>query len=248
MKMKYHVSHKNGDGPGSYQAVLVEATSQRIAEAYFREKKPESVVLGIHVATMDDMKPGKPVLVVPKEFARDFIKGYMRAFNEKMAELEKQGFRSGGWDEKTDKTAIVRPGKREIDNAIVGYMDRNLNIEWETKVLSVDRADAHYLEGTLFVEGEVYPFDYNVENEGVELHCYSEPGWMTGASYEKPLPEVVTKNTDEILAAIEDAVHDFLGVEELKKEQGVTVDKLVADAAARVPVGKAEHGEVDLVK
>ena len=194
--MKFNVSHKTN---GVYQAVLVEATTERIAEAYFSVQEPKSEVLGVRKARPDDMKPGKPLMVVPDEFRLEFIREHQRTFNENMQELGKKGFRSGGWDEKTDKTAIVMVGKTEHENRIVGYMDRELNIEWETKALSVARADTQYLEGTVFVEGEVYPFDYNVENEGVELHCYSEPGWMTGASYEKPLPEVVTKSMDEIL-------------------------------------------------
>lgn len=123
--MLYNISHKNN---GVYQALLVEATSERIAKAYFKDQKPESVVLGIHEATMDDMRPGKPVMVVPDEFRIAFIREHQRAFLEKMVDLERKGFRSGGWDEKIDKTAIVRPGEREIDNAIVGYMDRDLNI------------------------------------------------------------------------------------------------------------------------
>lgn len=243
--MKFHVSHKTD---GVYQALLVEAPSEKIAEAYFREQKPESKVLGIHVATRDDMKPGKPVLVVPDEFRLEFIREHQRAFNEKMRELESKGFRSGGWDEKTDKTAIVKPGKFEHENRIVGYLDRELDIEWETKVLSVSRADVHYLEGTVFVEGEVYPFDYNVETEAVDIHCYSEPGWITGASYEKPLPEVVSENMDEILGAIDDAVHEFLSVEELKKEQGLTVDELLANAQPRAQEGNSERETVDFVK
>lgn len=49
---------------------------------------------------------------------------HQRAFLAKMKELEAQGYYSGGWDKKTDKTAISKDGK------IVGYMDRDLNIEW----------------------------------------------------------------------------------------------------------------------
>lgn len=57
--MKYHISHKTD---GVYQALLVEATTQEIAEAYFQEQKPESVVLGIREATRDDMKPSEALL------------------------------------------------------------------------------------------------------------------------------------------------------------------------------------------
>ena len=50
--MKFNVSHKTN---GVYQALLVEARNQEIAEAYFKEQMPESRVLGIHEATIDDM-------------------------------------------------------------------------------------------------------------------------------------------------------------------------------------------------
>ena len=60
----------------------------------------------------------------------DKIRAHMIAFNELMRDLERQGYRSGGWDEKTDKTAIVKPGEMPWESKIVGYIDRNLNIEW----------------------------------------------------------------------------------------------------------------------
>ena len=66
----------------------------------------------------------------PEELHQILIRYRPLAFNAKMKELEKSGLRSGGWDEKTDKTAIVRPGKTENENKIVGYIDRDLNIEW----------------------------------------------------------------------------------------------------------------------
>lgn len=49
---------------------------------------------------------------------------HIREFNRKMCELKSRGYYSGGWDRETDKTAICKDGK------IVGYMDRELNIEW----------------------------------------------------------------------------------------------------------------------
>ena len=52
------------------------------------------------------------------------IREHMRAFLAKMKELEAQGYYSEGWDSQTDKTVIGKGGE------IVGYMDRDLNIEW----------------------------------------------------------------------------------------------------------------------
>ncbi len=66
----------------------------------------------------------------PEELRQILISYEILTFNSKMEELKKYGLRSGGWDAKTDKTAIVLPGKVEYENKIVGYMDRDLNIEW----------------------------------------------------------------------------------------------------------------------
>lgn len=66
----------------------------------------------------------------PEEIRQILIRYRTLAFNTKMKELEQYGLRSGGWDEKTDKTAIVLPGKQEHENKIVGYMNRDLEIEW----------------------------------------------------------------------------------------------------------------------
>lgn len=58
------------------------------------------------------------------------IKAREAAFNGKMRELNAQGFCSGGWDPKTDKTAIVDTRIPECEFRIAGYMDRDLNIAW----------------------------------------------------------------------------------------------------------------------
>lgn len=54
---------------------------------------------------------------------------YMHAKLAKFRELETQGYRSGGYDFATDRTAIV---KGEYPNAeIVGYLNRDLTITWK---------------------------------------------------------------------------------------------------------------------
>lgn len=232
--MMYNISHKNN---GVYQALLVEAGSQKIAEAYFKEKKPGSEFLGIHEATRDDMRPGKPVMVVPDEFRLEFIRRHQRAFNAKMKALELLGLRSGGWDEKTDKTAIVKTGKREIDNQIVGYMDRDLNIEWKTTVLDVGFVNKE-LGGVVFVEGHEYLFDYDLESK--KPHVY---GWGKREQEEKSLPGVLVRNMDGIERAISGAVDEFLSVEELKKEQGMAVDALIAKAEEKKAPVKEQVGQ-----
>lgn len=61
--MKFHITHKTD---GIYQAILVDGPSAQIAQNYFTSKHPESRICGIHEACSDDMKPGKPLLVVPE--------------------------------------------------------------------------------------------------------------------------------------------------------------------------------------
>lgn len=57
------------------------------------------------------------------------INEYHAAWLAKMRELESQGYRSGGYDFKTDSTAIV---KGEYPNGgIVGYLHRDLTITWK---------------------------------------------------------------------------------------------------------------------
>lgn len=57
---------------GVYQANLIEAPSEAIAEAYYTKTHPDARVFGIHHARSEDKRPGKPVIQVPQEFIRDF--------------------------------------------------------------------------------------------------------------------------------------------------------------------------------
>lgn len=80
----------------------------------------------------------------------------------------------------------------------------------EIKVDPSLKEEDGYLVGTVSVEGVLYPFDYNLKTEEVDVHCYSEPSWLDGSSYEKPLPEVVTENMEDILGAVSEAVDGYL--------------------------------------
>ena len=166
MKMKYHITHEKN---GIYHGLLVEARSQEIAEAYFREQKPESRLVGIHEARVEDMKPGKPLVVVPEDF---------------MAV-------------KIEAGAVVF-------------------------------AENDYLEGVVVVDSHPFPFDYNMKTEEVEVHSYSAPGWLSGFSYEKPLPAVVTSNMEEVIGVIVDAVEAFLERVNGTLESKLTSAKAVA--------------------
>lgn len=240
--MKFNISHKTN---GVYQTVLVEATTQEIAEAYFREKKPDSELLNIHEARTEDFKPGKPVLVVPDAFRLDFIREHQRAFNEKMAELEKQGLRSGGWDEETDRTAIVKLGKYDLENRIVGYIDRDLNIEWNTVVLSVrfmgNNPYSDVVQGRVISEGHVVNFDCHLEKDEVRLHNYELFGPMKRMIKDVPLPEIVKENMEEIVGAVKRAVYEFLQERRYVSLSGKSVNELL-DSAERRSAGARALG------
>ena len=64
--MKYHITHERD---GIYHGILVEGPSSEIAKNFFSSSHPNSRVCGIHEATMDDWRPGKPLLIVPDGWA-----------------------------------------------------------------------------------------------------------------------------------------------------------------------------------
>lgn len=95
--MLFNVSHVNR---GIYQSLLVNARDMETAERYFREQKPESEFLGIHEATNDDRKPGKPVMWVPENYGLEKPHeemGKRLGMKEFQAVVRKRG---GVWDGK----------------------------------------------------------------------------------------------------------------------------------------------------
>lgn len=97
-------------------------------------------------------------------------------------------------------------------------------------------AEGDYLEGYVTVEGGIYPFNYNVRTEEVEVHCFSNPGWMTGACYEKPLPKIVTDNMELIIDTICESARGFLEVNER------AVDSILEDASLPCNKGTRDMG------
>ena len=69
----------------------------------------------------------------------------------------------------------------------IGYIeDFNDDRVWQVTVdeesIHRSRIDSDYIEGVVNVNQEGYSFDYNPETDEIEIHKYSEPGWMTGES------------------------------------------------------------------
>lgn len=65
---RYNISYIRNNIP---QTVFVDAASSDIAGRYFMSQEPAATFCGIHKATVDDMKPGKPVMTVPDEFLKN---------------------------------------------------------------------------------------------------------------------------------------------------------------------------------
>ncbi len=63
--MKFNVSYVRNTIP---QTILVEAKTAELAESYFNSQKQDAQVYGVHEATADDYRPGKPVMVVPDDY------------------------------------------------------------------------------------------------------------------------------------------------------------------------------------
>lgn len=74
----------------------------------------------------------------------------------------------------------------------------------------VEHKDGYY-SGTVTVAGTKVAYtckdaSFDDERGEVELMCSSEPGWMTKASHEKPLPKDVAERYEEIVEKISEAI------------------------------------------
>ncbi len=74
--------------------------------------------------------------------------------------------------------------------------------------------DKNYVVGIVSVDDVDYPFDYNIQDEMLEVRHYSEPSWLDGSCYEKYLPNVVTRNWEKVDSEIMMAVDGFLDAAE----------------------------------
>lgn len=65
---QFNISYMRNSVP---QTILAEASSANEAGRYFMCQEPDATFYGIHEATADDMRPGKPVMKVPVEFLKN---------------------------------------------------------------------------------------------------------------------------------------------------------------------------------
>lgn len=109
-----------------------------------------------------------------------------------------------------DKWNYLSPEEYDAQYKQVGHLEETQREEVEIHLVgSVVRGDQDYLEGSVSIAGVLYPFDYNMKTEDIEIHSYSPAGWIAGSSYEKPLPAVVADNMEEILSVIQVGVDEF---------------------------------------
>ena len=64
----FNISFKRND---VYQANLIKGYSEEQVTDYFKSYKPDAEILGVKIATSDDMKPGKPVIDTTKEIVEE---------------------------------------------------------------------------------------------------------------------------------------------------------------------------------
>lgn len=105
-------------------------------------------------------------------------------------------------------------GKAEVHD--LSELDRISDIE-----VQVNEHSEGYYSGTVTLNGDVYVFEAKESEcgdgcEDVELHNYSEPWWITGACYEKPLPEEVTARYEDIVEAVTMGIDEFERDEETR--------------------------------
>lgn len=100
-------------------------------------------------------------------------------------------------------------GKAEVHE--LSELDELMMSENNDIAVEIVEHEEGYYSGTVTVAGEKVAFTCKdasfVDERGeVELMCSSEPGWMTKASYEKPLPEDVAERYEEIVEKISEAI------------------------------------------
>ena len=121
------------------------------------------------------------------------------------------------------------------DNCKWGELTEDINVDYEVEVsgITVCAYDENYLEGEICItdsngEVETCSFEYNMESEELSFHKYSAPGWMTGASHETLLPDMIEDNLDEIHTTAMWEIEDFIDEMNQDKELPSLDDKLEA--------------------
>ena len=94
----------------------------------------------------------------------------------------------------------------------------DFNKDVQTTPFIKDLSDeGNYYSGTFNIDcyQKPIPFDYNKETENLDLHNYSNPGWMTGACYDQELTPFIQANWNKIFDDISCVLNDKNKVQEL---------------------------------
>lgn len=102
--------------------------------------------------------------------------------------------------------------KEAVQEAVDEYVKQK-DVIYGIEVSSPTLSDG-YLEGSVTVtdgnkDSDNCVYIFNTDTHEVELQKNSESGWITGASYEMPLPDIIDRNIEEVIAAIEEKCEDF---------------------------------------
>lgn len=100
-------------------------------------------------------------------------------------------------------------GKAEVHD--LDELDKLMHQEKDAIDVQIMEHSDGYYSGTVEVDGERCAFyakddSFGAECGEVELAAYSEPGYLTGASFETPLPKDVAERYEEIVEKISEAI------------------------------------------
>lgn len=73
--------------------------------------------------------------------------------------------------------------------------------------VKIEQMHGSFCEGYVFIGDDFARFTKT--DDGVEFAKFSEPGWMTGASYEAVIPGKIAYRVEEVEAAIEEAAENY---------------------------------------
>lgn len=136
------------------------------------------------------------------------------------------------WDDLSDESQ-----KNIVDYIILdttcGQVFETIDMEYTIDVsgIAVCSYDENYLEGEICINDqngnlETCSFEYNMESEELSFHKYSNPGWMTGSSYETNLPDMIEDNLEDIDYAVMDEISNFIDEMNQDKDLPSLEDKL----------------------
>lgn len=227
--MLFNVSHVRN---GICQTLLVNARSAEIAEKYFKEQKPNNEFLGIHEATNDDKRPGKPVMWVPEGYGLEKLHkemGKRMGFRDFKDSVRRQG---GIWASEDVYFSQFRDGYSaayQPEYPERSERDCTIGFNWLKNAWSLNGGES-FIEACIAGEASVDDLDAYVEfwhehETGNKLHEF------LGISREECGHWIKTDDDSFIRAILEE------------RKSGKTVDELIATARDSLPQERGTRKE-----